>query len=75
MATTAKSSGNNFQMGNPTFSRLSKIDFPHFDGEDVQGWVYSCEQFFEVDNTLKNIKVKIASIHLEGKALLWHQSF
>ena len=54
-------------------SRLSRIDFPRFDGEEVQGWVYKCEQFFEVDNTAENLKVKIASIHLSS--LLWHQSF
>jgi len=64
------SSGNS----NHPLSRLSRIDFLRFDGEDVQGWVYRCEQFFEVHNTAENLKVKIASIHLSSKALLWHQS-
>ena len=54
---------------------MSKIDFPKFGGEDVQGWAYKCEQFFEVDSTSDNMKVKIAAIHLNGKALLWHQCF
>lgn len=61
--------------GNGSLSRLSKIDFPKFDGSDVQRWIYKCEQFFEVDNTCDNVKVKIVAIHLRGKALLWHQSF
>ena len=65
------SSGNS----NQSFSRLSRIDFPRFGGEDVLGWIYRCEQFFEVDHTAEDVQVKIASIHLTGKALLWHQSF
>jgi len=41
----------------------------------VLGWIYKCEQFFEVDNIVDNVRVKVASIHLNGKALLWHQSY
>lgn len=58
-----------------TFSRLTRVDFPKFDGEDVQGWVYRCDQFFAIDNVVDNMKVKVASIHMIGRALLWHQSF
>ena len=47
-ASVAESSCNNFQMGNSTFSSLSKIDFPRFDGDDAHGWVSKCEQFLEV---------------------------
>lgn len=71
-AVVSGSSGGNNQN---SLSRLSKIDFPKFGGEDVQGWSYKCEQFFEVDSTPDNMKVKIVAIHLNGKALLWHQSF
>ena len=56
-------------------SRLSRVDFPKFDGSDVQGWVYKCESFFGIDGTPDHAKVRVASIHLEGKALLWHQSY
>jgi len=51
------------------------VEFPKFWGEDVQGWIYKCEQFFEVDNVEEGMKVRIASIHLSEKALQWHQSF
>jgi len=51
------------------------VDFPKFEGYDVQGWVYKCESFFGIDGTPDNAKVRVASIHLDGKALLWHQSF
>ena len=41
----------------------------------MQGRVNKCELFFGIDGTPENAKVRIASIHLDGKALLWHQSF
>nr|CAD1844221.1 unnamed protein product [Ananas comosus var. bracteatus] len=34
-----------------------------------------CEQFFGIDGTPEDSKVKIAAIHLEGRALQWHQVF
>jgi len=34
--------------------------------------VGSISVFFELDNTLDTLKVNIASIHLNNKALLWH---
>ena len=38
------------------------------------GWLYRCE-LFEIDHVAENMQVKLASIHLTGKAILWHQSF
>jgi len=70
--TSGEASTGNF---NQSLSRLSRIEFPKFWGEDVQGWIYKCEQFFEVDSIAEDMRVKVASIHLSGKALLWHQSF
>ncbi|KAG8383721.1 hypothetical protein BUALT_Bualt04G0043300 [Buddleja alternifolia] len=54
-------------------SKVSRVDFPHFNGEDLRRWLYRCEQFFEVDDTPSNAKVKLVAVHLEGKALQWHQ--
>lgn len=62
------SSGNS----NRSFSRLTRNEFPQFSGEDVLGWIYRCEQFFEVDHITEHLQVKVAVIHLSGKALLWH---
>jgi len=64
IATTTELSGKS-NNGNFTFSRLSKVDFPCYDGDDVMGWLYKCEQFFKV----------LTSIQLSGKGLTWHQSF
>nr|CAD1833858.1 unnamed protein product [Ananas comosus var. bracteatus] len=57
------------------FRRLTKLEFPRFNGEELKGWLYRCEQFFEIDGTPEDSKVKIAAIHLEGRALQWHQVF
>ena len=29
--------------GGNSLTRLSRVDFPKFKGEDVQGWIYKCE--------------------------------
>nr|GEZ08286.1 hypothetical protein [Tanacetum cinerariifolium] len=34
----------------PQFTRMTKIEFPEFGGDDVRGWLYKCEQFFEIDH-------------------------
>jgi len=65
------SSGNS----NHSLSRLAQVEFPKFLGQDVQGWIHKCDQFFEIDNVGEDMKVGIASIHLSERALQWHQSF
>lgn len=37
--------------------RITKIEFPKFDGKNVEGWIYHCERFFEVDRTLTMLKL------------------
>ena len=74
-AEVGSNGGAGFSNGGNNFSRLSRIDFPRFDGEDVQGWLYRCEQFFELDAMPENRKVKVASIHLNGRALVWLQFY
>lgn len=41
----------------------------------MKEWLYKCDQFFFIDNTPENIKVRLASIHLDGKGLQWHHAF
>ncbi|GJZ02073.1 reverse transcriptase [Tanacetum coccineum] len=57
------------------FGRLAKVEFPKFQGDDIMGWVFKCEQFFLIDTTPEMEKVKIDSAHLFDKALLWHRQF
>ncbi|GJW73776.1 putative mitochondrial protein [Tanacetum coccineum] len=60
---------------NTRMSRIAKIEFPKFYGDDPTGWVYRCNQFFKVDDIEEGDKVKLASMHLYDKALAWHQQF
>lgn len=55
--------------------RVGKIEFPKFRGDDFEDWLFRCEQFFQMDGTPEEAKLKIVVIHLEGRALHWHQSF
>ncbi|GKD40151.1 putative mitochondrial protein, partial [Tanacetum coccineum] len=55
------------------FSCLAKVKFPKFNGDDVLGWIFKCDKFFLIDNTLEEEKVKIISVHLFDKAFLWHR--
>ncbi|XP_022026308.1 uncharacterized protein LOC110927012 [Helianthus annuus] len=56
-------------------NRLTKVKFPKFNGDDVEGWLYKCEHFFSIDETPERYKVRYAAVHLEGRALQWHQGF
>ncbi|KAL8159020.1 hypothetical protein V2J09_000557 [Rumex salicifolius] len=55
-------------------TRLARLDFPRFSGANVKDWLFKAEQFFLIDKTPEEIKVSLASIHLEDKAATWHQS-
>ncbi|XP_076894434.1 uncharacterized protein LOC143628920 [Bidens hawaiensis] len=55
--------------------RVGKVDFPKFNGENVEGWIHRCEHFFIIDETPDNAKLRCAVIHLEGDAIEWHQAF
>lgn len=67
---------NDFQTRPHSFaSRMTKIVFPKFDGSDLRSWLYKCNQFFQLDDIEDAQRVRLAAIHLEGKALLWHQNF
>ena len=56
-------------------TRQAKVDFPRFNGDDLNGWIYRCQQFFDVDGTPMESRVKLAAINLEGRALQWHQNW
>nr|GEU80029.1 retrotransposon-related protein [Tanacetum cinerariifolium] len=57
------------------FTRVTKIEFPKFGGDDVKGWMYKCEQFFKVDNVPDEQNVLLISIHLFDIDLMWHRQF
>ena len=53
-------------------TQICKVEFPKFDGTLLKDWLYKCEQFFTLDNTPLESKVRLASMHLVGSALQWH---
>ncbi|KAA8550255.1 hypothetical protein F0562_001939 [Nyssa sinensis] len=52
-------------------TRFAKLDFPKFFGEDPKAWVYKCEKFFEFNTIDETQKVRLASIHMEDRAIHW----
>ena len=46
-----------------------------FDGSEIREWIYRCEQFFSIDSTPPELKVRFASLHMTGKALQWHHAY
>ena len=53
---------------------LVKLDFPRFhDGDDPLGWVYKAEHYFDYFDISADKKVRMASFHMENKALQWFQ--
>ncbi|XP_019425117.1 PREDICTED: uncharacterized protein LOC109333995 [Lupinus angustifolius] len=56
-------------------TRLSRMEFPRFNGDNVKQWIYQCETYYVTDNTLEEFKVKLVVIHFEGRALQWYHAF
>lgn len=56
-------------------SRLSKVTFLAFDGIQLRNWISKCVQFFDIDGTPSELKVRFAAIHLTGKATQWHHNY
>lgn len=54
---------------------LTRLEFPRFNGDGLYDWLYRCDKYFELYDTPDSMKIKIASIHLEGRALQWHQNY
>ncbi|XP_019709547.1 uncharacterized protein [Elaeis guineensis] len=57
------------------WSHSTKLEFSRFDGEGLKGWLLRADYFFEVAGVPVDERVKIAALHLEGKALQRHQGF
>ncbi|KAG8374568.1 hypothetical protein BUALT_Bualt10G0009000 [Buddleja alternifolia] len=64
----------NWGQGYQVPTKRSKIRFPHFNGEDLGGWIFRAEKFFEMDDTPLDTRVQLAAVHFEAKALQWHQN-
>lgn len=68
----------------PTNSRISqetphlqlrtvRLDFPVFNGEKCTEWLFKVYQFFQHYQIPEHQKLGLASMHMEGKTLIWFQ--
>lgn len=51
-----------------------QLDFPTFNGENPNAWLYKVNQFFSFHNTLPQHRLCLISFHMKGKALTWFQN-
>nr|XP_043620521.1 uncharacterized protein LOC122592345 [Erigeron canadensis] len=56
-------------------NRFTKIEFPKFEGDNVEDWIYKCEHFYTIDATPETSKIRYVAIHITGRALSWHQGY
>ncbi|KAJ1442174.1 hypothetical protein SESBI_00989 [Sesbania bispinosa] len=56
-------------------TRFTKLEFPRFTREDVNGWISKCERFFALDDTPEGNKVTLASIAMDEVSYQWFQGF
>ena len=54
-------------------SKLAKLEFPKYSGDDPTEWFTRVDQFFEYQGTLETQKVSLASFHLEWEVNQWWQ--
>ena len=62
-------------LNNHSFRYATKLEFPKFNGTDVEEWLFKIDQFFMLDKTLEHSKINIVALHLKGAALHWHKSY
>ncbi|KAF2302816.1 hypothetical protein GH714_008552 [Hevea brasiliensis] len=56
--------------GRPLYStKLAKLEFPKYSGDDQTEWFTRVHQFFEYQGTPDSEKVSLASYHLRGKRM------
>nr|KAJ0197601.1 hypothetical protein LSAT_V11C700383600 [Lactuca sativa] len=56
-----------------TGQEYRKLKIPIFSGEDVQGWVYRIERYFEVQEVKRKERLKVVAVCLEGPPLSWYR--
>ncbi|GJZ45980.1 reverse transcriptase [Tanacetum coccineum] len=68
--------GTSNRRGQPAYGRRTKLEFPKFNGEDVQGWLYRVNMFITMDRIQEDAqKLMLVSMHLFDHALNWHKQF
>ncbi|KAF2322533.1 hypothetical protein GH714_018210 [Hevea brasiliensis] len=58
-----------------SWNSSAKLEFIHFSGEGLEGWLLRVEYFFEMGRIEYEKRVKVVALCLEGRAVKWHQEF
>ena len=53
--------------------RLSRHELPHFNGEDVEDWLFRLDEYFDFANTPFDQRIKISSFYMTGPAYSWYK--
>ncbi|RVW29332.1 hypothetical protein CK203_109103 [Vitis vinifera] len=62
----------NTERRRPMFSsKLAKLEFPKYSGDNPTEWFTHVDQFFEYQGTLETQKVSLASFHMEEEENQW----
>ncbi|KAK2987397.1 hypothetical protein RJ640_020594 [Escallonia rubra] len=56
-------------------SKLPKLSFPRFSGDDPRGWVRKAEQYFDLCPVHEDYKVPYASVHFDAQAEHWYAAY
>ena len=59
---------------NSTSHRLSKFNFPTYDGDTTKLWITQAEDYFDMYGVPSYLWVKVAGMHFNGAAKRWIQS-
>lgn len=54
---------------------MGKTKFLRFDREEVEAWLYRCQQYFDFYSTPEESKIKMVSVTMKGAAPYWHQTY
>ncbi|OIT03524.1 hypothetical protein A4A49_03098 [Nicotiana attenuata] len=65
-AETAKNGEQHLQGNDPNYTgRYQRFNFPRFSGDDINGWLYKVEQFFDYEGIVEENKVQTTCINME----------
>lgn len=53
------------------FAKGPKMDFPEFNGEQVEGWIKKANKYFKLALTADEQRVEIATLYFVGRADTW----
>ena len=70
---TVEGSGENLEPNTATTEGSGSLTMPTFDGSDAMAWLARAAQYFLVQKTPSENRVKVAMVALAGQALPWYQ--